>query len=219
MEPRKIFKHNFVPEVDITTTSENGKRFYVLPNGNKFRSVTTVISDKSDKSFLIEWKKRVGEEEAQKISTRAANRGTKVHAIAENYIMNKEDYKKDVIPSNLDSFNTLKTYLDKNVDNVLGIELPLYSTFLRAAGRTDLIAEYNGVLSVIDYKTSTKIKKEEWITNYFIQSTCYAIMFEWIYKIKVPQIVIMIAVDNEPAQVFIKNKVDYIDAVYEMFTT
>lgn len=218
MELRKTFKHNFVPEVDIDTTYVDGKRFYVLPNGQKYRSVTTVISDKSDKSFLIEWKKRVGEEEAKKISTRASLRGTAVHSIAENYILNK-DYKKDVIPSNLDAFNTIKKHLDEGVDNVLGIELPLYSNFFRAAGRTDLIAEYNGVLSVIDYKTSTKIKKEEWIVNYFIQSTCYAIMFEWIYKIKVPQIVIMIAVDNEPAQIFVKNKVDYIDAVYEMFTT
>lgn len=215
---QKTFKHNFVAEVDIDTTYEDGKRFYVLPNGNRYRSVTTVISDKSDKSFLEEWKKRVGAEEAQKISTQASRRGTAVHTIAENYILN-QSYKDGVIPSNLDAFNTLKPFLDENVDNILGIELPLYSNFLRAAGRTDLVAEYKGVPSIIDYKTSRKNKKEEWIQNYFIQSSCYAIMFEWIYKIKIPQIVIMIAVDNEPAQIFIKDKVDYIDTVYEMFTT
>lgn len=218
MVDRKIFKHNFVTEVDIVTEEIDGKRYYVLPNGQKFRSVTGTISDKSDKSFLNEWKARVGEEEAKKISTHASRRGTAVHSIAEKYILN-EDFKKDAIPSNLDSFLSIKPYLDQNVDNVLGIELPLYSVVLNTAGRTDLVAEYNGVLSVIDYKTSRKMKKEEWIKNYFIQSTCYAMMFEWIYKIKVPQIVIMIAVDENPPQIFVKDKSEYIDETFELFTS
>jgi genome maintenance exonuclease 1 len=151
MAHRKIFKHNFVAEVDdIGMDYENGKRYYFLPNGQRFRSVTTVISEKADKSFLIEWRKRVGEEEAQKTTTRASKRGTAMHTLAENYILNK-DYKDGVIPSNLDMFNTIKPYLDEHVDNVLGIELALYSNFLRAAGRTDLVAEYKGIPSIIVY--------------------------------------------------------------------
>lgn len=216
---RKIFKHNFVAEIDIATENVDGTRYYVLPDGSKFRSVTSVISEKSDKTALLEWRKRVGEDEAKKISTQAANRGTAVHSICENYILNKEDVQKDVMPSSLDAFKTLRPLLDANVDNILGVELPLYSRVLRTAGRTDLVAEFKGVASVIDYKTSRKFKKEEWIQNYFIQSTCYAMMFEWIYKIKIPQIVIMIAVENEDPQLFVKDKSEYVDTVFEMFTS
>lgn len=218
MAHRKIFKHSFVPEITLTEEYIGGKRYYVLPDGDKFRSVTTVISDKSDKTHLIEWKKRVGEEEAKKITTQAARRGTAVHSIAERYVLNEEDYIRDAMPSGLDSFNSLKELLDKHVDNILGIELPLCSRVLNTAGRTDLIAEFDGVPSVVDYKTSRKTKREDWIENYFIQSTCYGLMFEWIYKIKIPQIAIMIAVDNEPPQLFVKNKCDYIDRVFEVFT-
>lgn len=218
MATRKIFKHRFVPEVSLTTEYINGSRYYVLPDGDKFRSVTTVISDKSDKTHLIEWKKRVGEDEAKKITTQAARRGTEVHSIAERYVLNASDYVGNAMPSGIDSFNSLKELLDKHVDNILGIELPLYSRVLNTAGRTDLIAEFDGTLSVVDFKTSRKPKREDWIENYFIQSTCYAMMFEWIYMIKVPQIAIMIAVDNEPSQLFVKNKSDYIDRVLEVFT-
>lgn len=125
MATRKIFKHRFVPEVSLTTEYINGSRYYVLPDGDKFRSVTTVISDKSDKTHLIEWKKRVGEDEAKKITTQAARRGTEVHSIAERYVLNASDYVGNAMPSGIDSFNSLKELLDKHVDNILGIELPL----------------------------------------------------------------------------------------------
>ena len=95
---RKIFKHNLVPEVDITTETIDGKRYYVLPSGEKFRSVTTVISEASDKTALLEWRKKVGEEEANKISTQAARRGTAVHSLAERYVLNEEDYLRGAMP-------------------------------------------------------------------------------------------------------------------------
>jgi genome maintenance exonuclease 1 len=215
---RKIFKHNLVPEVDIETTTIDGKRYYVLPNGEKFRSVTTVLDGALDKTALMEWKKRVGEAEAQKITTQAARRGTAVHSIAERYVLNEENHLRGAMPSGIDAFKGIQKLLDKHVDNILGIELPLYSTVLKTAGRCDLIAEFDGVPSVIDFKTSRRLKEESWIESYFLQTTCYSMMFEWIYKIRIPQIAILIAVDHEEPQLFVKDRGDYVDRVIEIFT-
>lgn len=215
---RKIFKHNLVPEVEIDTTSIDGKRYYVLPNGEKFRSVTTVLSDALDKTALLEWRKKVGEEEAQKISTQAARRGTAVHSLAERYVLNEENYLRGAMPSGIDAFKSLQTLIDKHVDNILGIELPLYSVALKTAGRCDLIAEFDGVPSIIDFKTSRRLKKEEWIESYFLQTTVYSMMFEQMYKIKIPQIAIMITVDHEEPQLFVKDRGDYVNRVIDIFT-
>jgi len=219
MGTRKTFKHNLVSEIEINTESIEGKRYYVLPSGEKFRSVTTVLSDKLDKTALLEWRKKVGEVEANKISTQAANRGTSVHSMAERYVLNETDYVKGGMPSGVDAFLSIKRLLDRHVDNILGIELPLYSKVLNTAGRCDLIAEFDGIPSVIDFKTSRKLKKEEWIESYFLQTTVYSMMFEWIYKIAIPQIAIMIAVDHEEPQLFVKNRSDYVSKVIEIFTT
>ena len=219
MASRKIFRHNLVPEIDITTETIDGKRYYVLPSGEKFRSVTTVLSDKLDKTALLEWRKKVGEVEAQKISTQAARRGTAVHSIAERYVLNEENYLRDSMPSGIDSFKSIQTLLDKHVDNILGIETPLYSVALKTAGRCDLIAEFDGVPSVIDFKTSRRLKKEEWIESYFLQTTVYSMMFEWIYKIAIPQIAVMIDVDHEEPQLFVKDRKQYVDKVLEIFTS
>jgi genome maintenance exonuclease 1 len=218
MDLRKIFRHNLVPEVEIETTSIDGIRYYVLPNGEKFRSVTTVISESMDKTALLEWRKKVGEEEAQKISTQAARRGTAVHSLAERYVLNQEDYLRGAMPSGIDAFKTLQKLIDKHVDNILGIELPLYSNVLKTAGRCDLIAEFDGVPSVIDFKTSRRIKQEDWIQSYFLQTTVYSMMFERMYNIKIPQIAIMIAVDHEEPQLFVKDRGDYVNRVIDIFT-
>lgn len=215
----KKFKHNFVPFTELTTQNINGQRYYVLPDGvTKLKSVTTIIGEKSDKTALIEWKKRVGEEEAKKISTQAGKRGTAIHKIAERYLLNEDNIYKDQMPINIESFGPIKSVLDEHVDNIIGIELPLYNRTLGCAGRTDLVAEYDGTLSIIDFKTSRKLKKEEWIQNYFIQATIYAMMFEWIYKIAVPQIVIIITVDNEKTpQTFVMERSKYVEAALGMF--
>jgi hypothetical protein len=215
---RKIFNHNLVEEIPLGEEYIDGKRHYILPNGKKFRSVTTVLSQNKDMTHLLEWKKRVGEEEAKKIITQASRRGTAVHMIAEKYVLNQSDYAKGAMPSGLDSFNSLKQYLDKHVDNVYGIELPLHSTGLKTAGRCDMIAEFDNVPSIIDFKTSRKLKREDWITDYFLQTTCYSMMFEWMYKIEIPQIVVMIAVDDELPQLFVKNRKDYVQKVIDIFT-
>jgi genome maintenance exonuclease 1 len=167
---------------------------------------------------LYEWRKRVGDEEANRISTQAARRGTSIHKIAERYVLNEENIYKDEMPINVETFKSIRNILDNHVDNILGVELPLYSKALKCAGRTDLVAEYDGVLSIIDFKTSRKLKKLEWIENYLLQSTVYSMMFEWTYKIAVPQFVIIIAVDDEKTpQTFVMERSKYVDKVLEVF--
>ena len=215
----KKFKHNFVPFVELETETIDGQRYYVLPDGmTKLKSVTTILGEKTDKTALFEWRKRVGEEEANRISTQAARRGTSIHKIAERYVLNEENIYRDQMPINVETFKTIQSTLDEHVDNILGIELPLYSKALGCAGRTDLVAEYDGKLSIIDFKTSRKPKKEEWIENYFLQSTVYSMMFEWTYKFSVPQIAIIIAVDDEKTpQTFVMERSKYVNKVLEIF--
>lgn len=214
----KQFKHNFLPELSMTTENIDGKRHYVLPNGEKFKSVTTILSERTDKSKLEEWRKRVGEEEANRISAIANRRGTIVHSLAEKYLLNDPMYSSGHMPIDIDNFNGIKKILDKNVDDILGIELPLFSRTLKCAGRTDLVANFLNTNSIIDFKTSLKNKREEWILNYFIQATIYGMMTEWIYKINIPQIVIIIAVDNNVTpQLFVKQKSQFVDKALEIF--
>lgn len=211
-----MFEHSFYELQDLNAVVIDGNRYYELPDGSKVKSVTTIIGEASDKSALEKWKKRVGEAEAQKISTQAANRGTALHAICESYMLN-QDTPKDSMPINVEAFRQLKPLLDKNIGKVFGVESPLYSKTLQTAGRTDCVAEWNGVPSIIDFKTSKKPKKEEWIENYFIQTTTYALMFEERTGLKIPQIVVMIYVDHEDPQIFIKRAKDYYGRVRDIF--
>ena len=207
-----------IPDL-VKVTGEDGKRYYTTPDGDRFPSVTTVIgAASSKKQIILDWRKRVGEAEATKISVQAARRGTSVHGIAERYLLNEENIYKKEMPGNIDSFKSLKPIIDENVDNIYGVELPLFSKTLKAAGKTDLVAEYCSVPSIIDFKTSRKLKQESWIENYFLQATIYSMMFESLYKIKIPQIVIMITVDHEEPQVFVKQRKNYVDRVIDVFT-
>lgn len=176
-------------------------RFYFSPVGEKFPSVTTVLGVQ-DKSGLEAWKKRVGEEEAKRISIQAANRGSDVHLIAENYLNNEADYGKGRMPINVMTFNTLKPVLDARVNNIYFQEAPLYSRKIKTAGRVDLIAEFDGQLSIIDFKTSRKPKKAEWIEGYFLQTAFYAAAFYERTGIPIKQGVILVMVDDDSPQVF-----------------
>jgi genome maintenance exonuclease 1 len=218
---RKEFKHTLVPQISLTTQTINGQRYYVLPDGvTKLKSVTTILSEKLDKTALLEWRKRVGEEEAIRISAQSTRRGNSIHKIAERYVLNEENIYQNEMPVNVESFQPIKSALDAHVDNILGVELPLCSKALGCAGRTDLVAEYDGKVSIIDFKTSKKLKKEEWIESYFLQSTVYSMMFERIYSISVPQIVIIITVDDEPkAQKFILDRSQFVDRAIEVLTS
>lgn len=196
-------------DYDLETETVDGKRFYKTPEGLLYPSVTTITSQHG-KDKILEWRKRVGEEEANRISTKASGRGTRVHKICENYLNNEDDFARKQMPDSLVMFKSIQPLLDEYVNNIHALEVPLYSHHLRVAGRVDCIAEYDGKLSVIDFKTASKPKEEHWIKNYFMQCSAYAVMYEERTKIPVPQIVIMIAVESEEPQVFIKKRNDYI---------
>ena len=197
-------------DYELTTETINGKRHYVTPGGNKYPSVTTITSQ-YNKQSIMEWRKRVGEEEANRISSKAAGRGTRVHTLCENYLNNQEDYLQKQMPDAIVMFKTLQPLLNEYVNNIHALEVPLYSDYLRTAGRVDCIAEFDGAISVIDFKTSSKPKEDKWIQNYYMQCSAYAVMFEERTGIPVPRIVVMIAVDGEKAQIFVKKRNDYID--------
>ena len=207
---------NFVklPELDfdLGSVTEDGSRKYTTPEGKSYPSVTTILSHSTDKSFLVKWRKRVGEEEANKIVKKSSGRGTKLHSICEKYLLNElNDMKiRMMMPDIKDFFLQLRPHIDKNVGNVYGLEQALYSDRLRMAGRTDCIAEWDGKLSIIDYKNSIKEKREDWIQNYFIQCTAYAEMFEDRTGLPIEQIVVAIANEEGTPQIFIREKSKYV---------
>ena len=196
-----------LPQITRKTT-ESGRKYFT-PEGNAYPSITTVLSI-IGKEAIIEWRKRVGEEEANKISQQAATRGTAVHKLAEDYLNNEEDWKGKHMPANLFSFNSIKPILDNHVNNVWFQEVFLYSDKLKCAGQCDCIAEYDGVLSIIDFKTSRRVKKEEDITNYFIQLCFYAAAFLERTGVAIKQGVIIMCVDGSEPLVFKINTYDYL---------
>jgi len=194
--------------LELSTENIDGKRHYITPGG-KYPSITTVLGQ-FKKDSLLQWRKRVGEEEANKISNRASSRGTKVHLLCEKYLLNEEIDKKKYMPDSLASFYSIKPHLHR-INNIHKLEVPLYSNRLKIAGRCDAIAEFDDILSIIDYKTSSKEKKEEWIEDYFQQATFYSLSYAELTGIIIKQIVIIIAVDDGNPQVFIKPTKDYIN--------
>lgn len=206
--------HGFTLEELEADTTENG-RFYTTPSGQILPSITTVLSVKN-KSGLDAWRKRVGEEEANRVMNQAALRGTAVHQLAEDYVNNEKDWKKGAMPANLFTFNTIKPLLDKHLNNVWIQEAPLYSEKLSVAGRVDCIAEWDGVLSIIDYKTSKRPKKREYVESYFIQEAAYAAMFLERTGVPIKQIVTVIAVDDNEPQVYIEKAIDHLPKFIEL---
>tara|TARA_B100000768_G_scaffold153107_1_gene149180 strand:+ start:21119 stop:21868 length:750 start_codon:yes stop_codon:yes gene_type:complete len=180
-------------------------RTYKTPDGEKYPSITTVLSVNSGDS-IAKWRARVGNEEADKISFRASTRGTLVHEIIEDYINNKEDYAKKYMPNIVANFLDVKDILDSRIGKVYAQEVPLYSDHLGIAGRVDCVAEFDGKLSIIDFKTSTRTKLRKYVLNYFQQEAFYAIAWEERTKLPITQLVTIIAVDNEAPQVFIEHR-------------
>lgn len=211
-----MFKHDPVDlgydDLDAETLSSG--RTYTTPTGNKYPSITTVLSVLSEDGIKA-WRARVGEEEANKISHRASTRGTAVHAIIEDYINNVEGIYEKYMPNIVDNFKDVKSILDDNIGTVYAQELPLYSDHFGIAGRVDCVAEYNGVISIIDFKTSRKPKLRKYVHNYFAQEAYYAVAFEERTTVPITQLVTIIAVDNEPPQVFIEHRDDWIPLLKE----
>ena len=141
------FNHLGIDIPEINTETIDGKRYYVTPTGEKYPSITTVLGH-FNKKAIWEWRQRVGEKEANKVSTQASRRGTKVHQMCEDFINNELDEKK-FMPSDRETFNTIKDLLSENINNVRVQEATLYSDYLRVAGRVDCIADSTRTVSEI----------------------------------------------------------------------
>ena len=208
---------NYCPSKDLqdlkSQTFPDGKRYYTLEDGTKLPSVTTVLGAKK-KEGILAWRKRVGEEEANRISRQATSRGTNVHTICEHYLNNKPGFSKGIMPDAVEMFKSIRPTLDK-INNIHYQEVALWSKQLGLAGRVDCIGEYDGVLSSIDFKTSKKIKKREDILDYFWQTTAYALMYEELVGVPIHQLVVIMAVENEQPLVFIEKTSDHIQGLVD----
>ena len=201
-------------DCELKTENINGKRIYETPNGDKYISITSLLSNLS-KASIQKWRARVGEVEANKISTQASRRGTSVHNICESYIQNEDGYLTGVLPNVAEMFQSIEPLLNR-INNIHVVEGSMWSDHLKLAGRTDLIAEFDDRLSVIDYKTSNKKKTWEMCHQYFMQGTFYAIAYEERTGIPVDTIVIIMAVQNEQPLLFVEKRDEWIEPLKEV---
>lgn len=192
---------------EIESDNSHSGRYYKTPNGNAYPSVTTVLSEYS-KEGIKEWRKKVGEEAANRIMRQSALRGSKFHKMTEDYLNNEFSF---------DNYNLLERELFKvaipeleKIDNILAQEVALFSHHLRMAGRVDCIGEYEGKLSIIDFKTARGEKSRDHILNYFMQATAYAIMFEERTGVPITNLVLIIAVEDGFVQVMKGKRDDYV---------
>ena len=192
-------------------TAPDGSRKYFTESGAAYPSVTTVLSVLSRDS-IREWRQRVGAEEANKISRQASTRGTKIHTLCEDILNNKEVDISKMSLLDKEMFDNFRPLLDR-IDNIHGQEIALFSDHLRLAGRVDCIAEFDGKLSIIDFKTAKKPKRKEWIENYFAQAAGYAIMYEERTGIPINRSAILIAVEGDEPQVFVETRDNYVDVL------
>ena len=194
-----------LPEL-VSETAPDGKRYYVTPSGSKLPSVTTVVGAKK-KQAIMEWRRRVGNEVANKISKQATSRGTNVHTLCERYLNNEP--LGEMMPDAFEMFKSLKPLLNR-INNIHYQEVALWSEQLGLAGRVDCIGEFDGVLSVIDFKTSKKVKTKEDIPDYFAQCTAYSAMYEEHVGVPIEQLVIVMAVEDSKPLIFIEKTEDHL---------
>ena len=211
-----MFEHEFLPSLNLKRIDTDNGRFYELPSGEQFRSVTTILSSITEDK-INEWKKRVGENEAKKVSTQASRRGTAIHDLCEQYLLNNKQYKRSAMPVNVYTFNKLKPYLDKYVNTIYGLEHMMYSRKYKCAGTSDLICLWDGIPSIVDFKTSRYEKTKEMILSYFLQSTMYSYMVKELYDMDIKQIVILMVVDNSDVLIFKENPIVYYTELDKVF--
>ena len=188
----------------------DGHRFYEI-DGKNYPSITTVLNIRK-KEGLTKWRESVGEGAANWEMARAARRGTATHNLIEQYLKSETPSERSVLPLGL--FKLLKPYVDQ-INNIHLLEAIMYSHKLTVAGQVDCIAEYNGKLSVIDFKTANKERNDEWNKNYYIQTAAYAVMYEELFGTPIEQIVIIMASEDGAGRVFVKNKADYLSHLEE----
>jgi len=193
---------------DLIATTTSSGRTYNDPNGNLYPSITTVLSIINEEAIAA-WRKRVGDDEANRIGRKASSRGTEVHAIIERYLQNEDT--TNYLPHIRQSLENLRPILDRSIGRIFGLETPLYSRHLGLAGRVDCVAEWDGVPSIVDFKTSRWPKTKEKVPNYFAQMSGYAIMFEERTGMPITNTVIVMDVDNHEPLVFKEHRDNYVD--------
>ena len=211
-----ITRHLEMNVLDIPTEYHNGKRIYVTPEGERYTSITSILSELT-KTVIQEWRARVGEEQANRVTQKASRRGTAVHSVCESYIKNVDGFLEGELPYIVDIFRQMEPYLDR-IDNVRLVEGTLWSDELRVAGRTDLIADFDNELAVIDYKTSNTKKTWEMCHKYFMQGAFYAHAFEERYGTPIENIIIIMAVENDKPLLWKETKSRWIDPLKQVIT-
>ena len=209
-----MFNHVPIEVGKLVQVNAKGGRYYETPSGAKYPSVTSVTRLHNLESIQA-WKDRVGEEEAGKISRRALARGNKIHSLAEKYLLNEGDMSDDFSKAD---FGQMLPYLDK-INNIHCLETQLYSDHLQTAGTVDCIGEYDGKLTVIDFKTSAKLKKREWVKDYFMQCSAYAVMYEERTGTPIERLLLIINVEDEGIQLIDGKRDDYIEDFLDLRET
>ncbi len=191
-----MFNHveSDLPKLERETI--DGVRYYSVPDEDELLKLVSITSITShfNKEIFINWRKKIGTEEADKITKAATRRGTDMHTLTEHYLKNDEELPK-VPPISEFLFKIAKGDLNK-IDNIYTLEGSLYSKQLGVAGTVDCIAEYDGELAIIDFKTSKKPKPREWIEHYFVQAMAYGCMLYELTGISVKKLVIIMACEN-----------------------
>ena len=207
-----MFNHVEIDTPTLDRKDVNGVRYYDTPSGKKLVSITSVISH-YNRQIFAEWRKRVGNEEANRVTKQSTSRGTDTHTLIEHYLKNEE--LPTVQPLSDMLFKIAKPDLN-NINNIHGLEKPLYSEYLGIAGTVDCIAEYNNELAIIDFKTSKKPKKREWIEGYFVQCAAYACMLYEMKGIIVKKFVIIMTCEDGEVKVYEeRDKSKYINLLSE----
>jgi len=197
---------------DLVADTRPSGRTYRTPDGRDYPSITTVLSILSEES-IAKWRARVGDEEANKIGQKASGRGTLVHSIIERYLLNEDI--TEFLPHIRQSLENVRPILDERLGKIFGLEVGLYSSHLGLAGRVDCVAEFDGVPSIVDFKTSKRVKKKEHISNYFAQMAGYAVMWEERTNKPITNTVIIMDVDDNEPLVFKEHRDNHIQLLID----
>lgn len=214
-----MFTHlDTIHPIELKTIESSKGRQYITPEGNKYPSITTILGA-GEKPWLADWRKSLGEATADKETKRAGDRGTAVHLMIERLLDNDDNPTRGQAQEHITEFNSLRLHL-KKVDNIITQESALWSDVMRIAGRVDCIGEYQGKLSIIDFKTSTNDKTGDKIQDYYLQTTAYSLMFEERYGIQIDQLVIIMSVERGVMPLIFKQPIDpYVEPLLRRINT
>jgi len=206
--PNNKFAHDWLPAVELNRVDSPTGRYYVTPEGNHYQSVTTFLSSMGHE-YIEAWRAAVGAEEADKVSRRASSRGTTLHENAELYLRNNDVTINKMRMLDLSLMRGMVPILNR-INNIKLLESQLYSDVLKLAGTVDCVADFDGIPSIIDFKTASKLKSKEEIHNYFMQVSIYSLMVEERYKVRIPRLVILISQEFGQPQVFIEERKNWL---------